>query len=140
MAIIADRTAIRMELATLLAGLPDVQSVYPYPPLGLRGESPIVSVHNDGAEAVFGGVATNIVDCKYVVTIYVNRKAHGAEASENILDGVYRDIVQLIRDNVTGVFYDEVVVMGSSTPGFAVIDGIPYRYEEVGLLTRTYCE
>lgn len=136
---LANRSLIRAEIAAMLllelAGT--AEEVLDQPPLSLRGASPVVSLHAGGTTATFFGADMNQLDHEFIITVYVNREAHGNTA-EDVLDVMYTAVTQAIRDNVTGTNFMELSLSGSaSQPAFAVIDGIPYRLEEITVIARS---
>ena len=135
---LTERKLVRAEISALFAGLTSVQSNLAYPPLALNGISPLVYLQNDGTLPTMLAYSSNLFDYFFVLTICVNRQAHGDEGAEDALDDVWTDVMQAIRDNVTGSTYTALEAATTrSRPFFAVVDGIPYRFEEVALMVRS---
>lgn len=137
---IVDRALVRAEISALFDDIEALEANLAYPPLELSGRSPVVSLHGDGTIPQFLSADYNQFDHFFVATIYVNRRAHGGEMAEALLDAIYTAILQAARDAVTGVHYMEMVAApgARSRPSFPVIDGIPYRVEEIYLMARSY--
>lgn len=132
-----DRSLIRLEISAVLDTITSIQTNTPYPPLKLGGESPISFMANNGAAIDWASRDHNIQQYGYLITLAVNRKAHGAEAAETLLDSVYTDIAQALRDVGAGTNFQFIVMgPGPSRPFFATIDGIPYRIEEIPIVAQ----
>lgn len=122
-------------LATELADV--AQAVLAYPPLSLQGQSPVVSIHSGGTTPNFHSFNTNLIDHTFVVTIFINREAHGITA-EDVLDQMYTAVITAVRENITGTDYMELdVAQTPSQPAFAMIDGLSYRIEEITVIARS---
>ncbi len=135
---LTDRKLIRAEVSALFDGITELQANYAYPVLELGGLSPVMDMHSDGTRAGMISASVNRFDHYFKLGVYVNRTAHGAEEAENLLDSIYTQIMQECRDHITGTLFMELVVDDErSQPQFAVIDGIPYRLEEIGLYVRS---
>lgn len=136
---LTSRKTIREEIAGVFtSALTAAQEVLDYPPSKLEGKSPVVSLHNGGTTPHFYGKDTNQIDHIFIVTIYINREAHGAEGAEDLLDTLYTAVIQAVRDNVAGTDYSELDVDESqSQPAFSIIDGVPYRTEEIRIMARS---
>lgn len=131
------RETIRAEISALFDSISELQSNVAYPPLELKGQSPVLSLHTGGTSPTFTSASANEIYHQFVVTVYVNREAHGAENSETLLDQIVLKVLQKIRDDVSGTSYMTLEVKGRSGAQFAEIDGIQYRLEEITLEART---
>lgn len=135
---LTERNLVRAEISALFAGLTSIQSNLAYPPLSLDGKSPLVYLQNDGTLPVMLARYSNQFDFFFVLTICINRQAHGAAGAEDKLDEVWTDVMQAIRDNVTGTTYTALEAASArSNPFFSTVDGIPYRFEEIVLMARS---
>lgn len=131
------RETIRAEISALFDSISEVQDNIAYPPLELKGQSPVISTHTGGTRPTFTSASANEIYHSFVVTVYVNREAHGASGAETLLDQIVMKVLQAIRDDVSGTSYMTLAVSGRSEPDFAVIDGIQYRVEEITVEART---
>lgn len=133
-----EREDIRLEVSALFDGITELQANLAYPPLELQGQSPVLSLHVGGT-AVEQAADFVRYDHLLVATTYVNREAHGASAAEALLDAVYTAVVDLVAANRSGTYYDQLITAGQrSQPGFATIDGKPYRFEEIYLIASEW--
>lgn len=134
---------IQTEISALwdsLVGANGLQANLPYPILtdDIQGQSPLLCLHFDGGGWVFEGSASNQGDFRWRATLFINRKAHGSDTAEELLGQLITDVVQAVRDNVTGTaFADLAVDTRPIQPQFVTINGIPYRTAEIYLLSRT---
>jgi len=134
---ITDRSSVRAEIAALFSDITELQAVYAYPPLQLLGQSPVLTIHGNGSLPRMVSAAVNQFDHHYIISIYVNREAHGAEESENLLDSIFTKVMQAIRDNISGTTFTNIVADSRTQPSFAIIDGKQYRVEEISVYTRS---
>lgn len=136
---LTDRSLVRDEIYGAIAAVTAIQNAYNYPPLALEGASPVVWIHNDGTHANFLARNSNQIDHYFVITIAVNRKAHDVSNAEIVLDDVYTSIMQALRDIVVGTNYSALQVRADrrSQAIFGIVDGIPYRFEEIYIMARS---
>lgn len=112
-----------------------------YPPLldDLNGVSPVFSIHYDGTELEFKAKYNTQLDHGWRGTLYINRVAHGNEASEMLMLSLVTKILQKTRDNVTGTAFAELAVDEEVRPSFIVTSGgHNYRIVEIRFGTRGY--
>lgn len=135
---LTSRQTVREEISDLFDDISELQVNYDYPVLKLEGRSPVLTIHSDGTLAEFMGANVTQQDHFFIVTIFVNRQAHGDEACEDLLDVVYTAVMQRLRNNITGSSYSVLEMSGQrSAPLFVTIDGIAYRVEEVRVMARS---
>lgn len=135
---LTSRQTVREEVSALFNGITEVQLNAAYPLLALNGQSPVLELRDDGTSPMFVSKSNNQVDHYFKLAIFINREAHGAEAAENLLDTIWTAVMQACRDQVTGTSFMELVVDDQrSQPQFATIDGLPYRFEEISIMTRS---
>lgn len=135
---LTNRQTIREEVSSIFDGISQLQANYAYPVLNIEGKSPITTLHGDGTVPKMLSKNANEFDHFFKLTVMVNRKAHGAEEAENLLDTVVTAVFQKVRDNPTGSSFMTLVAdVRQTAPQFAIIDGHPYRIEEIGLGVRS---
>lgn len=135
---LTDRTVVRAEISALFTGITAVQENLAYPPLSLDGKSPLLYLHNDGTFPEMLARLSNQFDYFFVLTIAINRQKHGASGGEDKLDEVWTAVLQKIRDTPSGTNYSVLTASSQrSRPSFAIVDGIPYRFEEIFIMARS---
>jgi hypothetical protein len=138
MSTLTSRQLIRAEISALFDDIDALASNLPYAPLRLGGMSPVLSLRVDGTLPLFVTATVNQFDHYFLATIFVNREAHGAVAADDLLDEIYTAVLQRIRNQVIGTNYMELVASSErSRPDFAIIDGKPYRIEDIPLMARS---
>lgn len=138
---ITDVIVARMnsELAANLPAAGELNSqVLDYPPLAYEGNSPVLSVHDDGAERIDATFLRWRVH--YRLTIAVNREL-GADAAEENLRLWRRLALEALMTMVPGVAgaFDTLQLNGKTQPALDVVDGIAYRLEEVLFYVEINC-
>ena len=125
-------------VAFLISDLTQVDQVLDFPPLEYGGNSPVVSVHDDGVAPVDGTWKRWLV--AYKLTVAVNREASGAQAAETLLRQLRKAIFQSLDNHKAGTSYQHLGIKGTA-PDFAldVVDGVNYRTEEVSFQVRVDC-
>ena len=135
---LTDRRLVREEISDLFNDITELQENVDYPVLKLEGKSPVLTTHGDGTQGVWQGRNVSQLDHFFIVTIFINRAAHGDEGAEDLLDKIYSEVMQRLRNNPTGTAYRELEPSSQrSAPAFATIDGIPYRVEELRVMARS---
>lgn len=135
---LTNRGSVRAEISALFDSITALQENLAYPPLALEGKSPVLFMHGDGTFPQMLAKLTNQFDHFFVVTIAINRVAHGAEEAEDLLDTIWTAVQQKVRDNVTGTTYMALTTWsGRSRPFFATVDGVAYRFEEIPVMARS---
>lgn len=143
---IPDFTEVTDELvAALNIGLSDYlpatpgqlnSSVLDYPPLALDGNSPVIALHDDGAQPVDATWLRWWVG--YRLSVFISRET-GSDSAETLLRQMRTAVFSALRDNVQGVAYQAVEVTQKSAPAMAVLDGVNYRMEEFFFRVRVDC-
>jgi len=128
-----DFNAITNEIYCILLQLEQCEiacQVFDYPPLRLSGRSPIVTLHDDGTTKQDYRQSWAVY---YRITIFVNRQIDGSQAAERTLSTVRSALHRLLAANRRGVYFSALseVIGSRSVPLFQVVDGQPYRQEEV---------
>jgi hypothetical protein len=138
MSVLTNRQLIRAEISALFDDIDALAANLAYAPLRLGGMSPILALRVDGTMPMFVTKTVNQFDHFFLATIFINREAHGAQSADNLLDQIYTTVLQRIRNQVTGTNYMELVASSErSRPDFAIIDGKPYRIEDIPLMARS---
>lgn len=122
-------------VAFLTTDLTQVDQVLPFPPLELAGNSPVLSVHDDGVVPVDGTWKRWWVG--YILTQYINRETGAADA-EALLRQIRKAVFTSLEANMQGDSYQYIEIRGTN-PSFAVVDGVHYRTEEVNFRVRVDC-
>lgn len=135
---LTSRELVREEISDLFDSITALQANLAYPPLALEGKSPLLYIHNSGTLPEMLGAYSNQFDYFFTLTICINRKAHGESASETLLDQIWTNVLQKIRDNNSGTNYSVLSVwQEKSSSFFATVDGIPYRFEDILVMARS---
>lgn len=135
---LTNRKLIRQEISDLFDSVTSLQANLDYPPIALEGKSPVFYMHSDGTLPLMLSLHANQFDHFFVGTIAVNREKHGAQGAEELLDTIYTAILQEVRDTPSGTYYMSVEVADRrSSPYFATVDGIAYRFEELYFMARS---
>lgn len=138
MATIPDFVALTAEIIAFLTT--DVGSLFNQildePPLSVQGNSPILSVHDDGLEPVDGTWKRWRVH--YRATVYINRE--NTAAPETLLRTLRKAIFESLQGNTQGTNYQALVVSTRTQPSMEILDGVKYRLEELFFYCRADCK
>lgn len=135
---LTSRELVREEISDLFDSITALQANLSYPPIALEGKSPVLYMHNAGTLPEMMSASSNQFDYFFVLTIAVNRKAHGEAGAETLLDQIWTSVLQKIRDNNSGTNYSVLSVWQEKSKSFfGTVDGVPYRFEEILVMARS---
>lgn len=105
-----------------------VDQILDYPPLALEGNSPILSLHDDGTQPYDGTWRRWWVT--YRLTVFINRET-GADAAETLLRTIRKAVLESLESHIIGTNYHSLELTQKTAPAMDVLDGVNYRNEEI---------
>lgn len=137
-------TETREELALRLEPLLDqglAAEVLAYPPLTLRGASPVLSAEDAGFQGVMLEGDYREYDLGFNIVARVNREAHGAFQAAQMFDQIRaRVLVLLTATDWTPVNFLAIQLLPGGAPAptyLEIIDGVQHLVGEIPLLCLT---
>lgn len=131
----ANRKAVRKELASLFEANSNFDNVYDHAPLDLRSKNKVLCIYGDSSKHEMISRDMNNAFYRFFLETYALRRVSAADAEDNI-DDMHEAVRSVIRANVGNDNWNELSLEEESEVLFAQVATEPYRVERHTLIVK----